>query len=67
MVLVSGCRAQRSQQQSLPESTTSAMMNSKRMSSPGAGERQGSGLRRKKKTLVSAQGLYVCLWSCNMH
>lgn len=52
MVLVSGCRAGRSQQQSLSESTTSAMMNSKRMSSPGAGERQGSGLRRKKKTLV---------------
>lgn len=37
---------------SLSESTTSTRVNSKRVSSPGVSERQGSGLRRKKKTLV---------------
>ena len=59
MVLVSGCRAQRDLNNTASLSLSLSLrappaqgVNSKRVSSPGAGERQGSGFKRKKKTLV---------------
>lgn len=54
MFLVSGCRAQRDLNNS-----QSLSLNSKRVSSPGASERQGSGFRRKKKPWSKPLGKIV--------
>lgn len=72
MFLVSGCRAQRDLNNS-----QSLSLNSKRVSSPGASERQGSGFRRKKKPWSKPLGkivggsmgcfVYICICMQHIH